>query len=175
MIDVAVICERPWRKSEGWERLAVEAVEAALVATPFAALKNVDLVIEVAVKLSNDDEVQTLNRDYRGKDKATNILSFPQTQPDLLEAMAASVSGPAAGDDGEAILGDMILARDVCVTEAEEKGIALETHVTHLIVHGTLHLLGYDHIGEQEASDMEALEIQILAGLGIADPYGDRD
>lgn len=175
MMDVAVICERPWRKSEGWDALAIEAVGAALSATPFAALNDVDLAIEVAIKLSNDDEVQALNRDYRGKDKSTNILSFPQTPPDLLESIAASVTGPAAGDDGEAILGDMILAWQVCVKEAEEKGISLSTHVTHLIVHGTLHLLGYDHIGEEEATNMEALETQILAGLGIADPYGDRD
>lgn len=175
MIDIAVIYEQPWQQDENWEALAVPTVKAALLATPFAALNDVDLMIEIAIKLSSDDEVQNLNRDYRGKDKPTNILSFPQTPPDLLQAIATSVNGPAAGDDGEAILGDMILAREVCVREAEEKGISLKEHVTHLIVHGTLHLLGYDHIEDEEATDMEALEIQILAGLGISDPYGDRD
>lgn len=175
MIDVAVICEPSWQDSEAWEDIAIKAVLAALQATPHAALSTVDMTIEIAIKLSNNDEVQTLNRNYRGKDKPTNVLSFPQTPPDLLVSMVASVNGSAAGDDGEAILGDMILAREVCIAEAEEKEITLSEHVTHLIVHGTLHLLGYDHIEEHEAITMEALETQILTGLGIADPYGDRD
>ena len=190
MIDVAILAENPWpasarvgnapaQNSDGlpndWDALATKAVLTALAATPFAALADSNLCIEVAIKLSDNAEVQMLNRDYRGKDKPTNILSFPQTPPDLLVAIASSVSGGAAGDDSEAILGDMILAYETCIAEAGGKAISLADHVTHLIVHGTLHLLGYDHIEEEEAVHMEALEIDILAGLGLADPYGDRD
>ncbi len=190
MIDVAILAENPWpasarvsnasaQNSDGlpndWDALATKAVLAALAATPFAALADSNLCIEVAIKLSGNAEVQMLNRDYRGKDKPTNILSFPQTPPDLLVAIASSMPGGAAGDDSEAILGDMILAYETCIAEAGDKAISLADHVTHLIVHGTLHLLGYDHIEEEEAVHMEALEIDILAGLGLADPYGDRD
>lgn len=175
MIDVAILADPQWNKSEDWEGCATQAVEAALVATPFAALSDSNLCIEVAIKMSDNAEVQALNRDYRGKDKPTNILSFPQTPPDLLASLAASATGGAAGDDSEAILGDMILAYEICVAEAADKGISLEDHVTHLIVHGTLHLLGYDHIEEDQANHMETLEIAIMAGLGLSDPYGDRD
>ena len=180
MIDVAVLAENGWPQAQGsagddWQSLATKAVRAALAATPFAALDDSNLCIEVAIKLSDNAEVQTLNRDYRDKDKPTNILSFPQTPPDLLVAIASSATGGAAGDDSEAILGDMILAYEICVGEAADKGISLSDHVTHLIIHGTLHLLGYDHIEEEEAIRMEALEIDIMTGLGLSDPYGDRD
>ena len=174
MIDIFVSSASVWPEQD-WQACADKAVQSALAATPYAGLTNLSLTIEVAVKLSDSDEVQSLNHDYRGKDKPTNILSFPQTSPDLLQAMATSAGGAAAGDDGEAILGDMILAYAVCQAEAEQKGVSLKEHVTHLLVHGTLHLLGYDHIDEAEAIAMEALETEILAGLGIADPYGDRD
>lgn len=174
MIEVGVLTGNSWTAAD-WPAIAQTSVEAAVAATPYAALALMPLTLEVAVKLSGDDEVQTLNRDFRDKDKPTNILSFPQTPPDLLLALSTSAAGAAAGDDAEAILGDMILAGETCIREAADKKISLEQHVTHLIVHGTLHLLGYDHIEEAEASDMETLETQILAGLGVPDPYGDRD
>jgi probable rRNA maturation factor len=116
--------------------------------------------------LTSDTEVQTLNRAYRGKDKPTNVLSFPMVQQDLLVAMANT-------DDGEVLLGDIVLAAGVCAREAEEKGISVTDHAAHLIVHGTFHLLGYDHMVEAEAEEMEALETRALASIGIGDPYLD--
>jgi probable rRNA maturation factor len=113
--------------------------------------------------------VQTLNREYRQKDKPTNVLSFPMVQADLLDSLSE-------GDDGETLLGDIVLAHGVTASEAAEKGVTIEEHATHLIVHGTLHLLGYDHEqGEAEADAMEEIERAALAGLGIADPYAVRE
>lgn len=99
-----------------------------------------------------------LNRDYRGLDKPTNVLSFSQIEP----------FGPVSG-----ILGDITLARETLEREAAELGKSFSDHFTHLVVHGFLHILGYDHIEEADALVMEALETQILASLGIADPYAD--
>ena len=122
------------------------------------------VLVEVSVKLADDDEVRALNASYRGKDKPTNVLSFPMIQPDLLDSLNI-------GDDGEALLGDIVLAEAVCRNEAAGRRVPLVTHVTHLIVHGTLHLLGYDHIDDAEAEEMEAIERDALASLGIEDPY----
>jgi probable rRNA maturation factor len=119
---------------------------------------------EISVRLTDDDEVQALNRQYRQKDKPTNVLSFPMVQDDLIEGLDNS-------DDGEVLLGDIILARGVCEREAAEKGVPTAQHATHLIVHGTLHLLGYDHIEDDEADAMEDLERVALATLNIDDPY----
>ena len=158
----------PWPDALDWEERAAEAVAAALALTPFASLAQAAPLVEVAVRLTDDAEVQTLNRDFRGKDKPTNVLSFPQVQDDLLEGLANS-------DDGEILLGDIVLARETCAREAEEKAISIADHATHLIVHGTLHLLGYDHGDDASAGAMEALEVKALASLGIANPYADQD
>ena len=124
---------------------------------------------EVSVRLTSDEEVRTLNRDYRQKDAPTNVLSFPMVQPDMIDGLANS-------DDGEILLGDIVLAHGVTTREAGEKGVSIEDHATHLIVHGLLHLLGYDHEqGEAEAEHMEELERAALATLGIADPYRPRE
>jgi probable rRNA maturation factor len=136
--------------------------------TPHAALAAAAPLVEIAVRLTDDAEVQTLNRDFRGKDKPTNVLSFPQVQADLLDGLANS-------DDGEILLGDIVLARETCAREAEEKGVSLAAHATHLIVHGTLHLVGYDHVDDHGAAAMEALEVKALASLGLANPYVDQD
>ena len=109
--------------------------------------------------------MRTLNRQYRGKDKSTNVLSFPMIQPDLLETVTQDT------DDGEVLLGDIILAHGVCAAEAAERGIAVADHATHLMVHGVLHLLGYNHITDEEAERMEAIERDALASLGLPDPY----
>lgn len=158
----------PWPSALDWEKRANEAVAAALGFTPFAALAYAAPLVEVAVRLTDDAEVQRLNRDFRGKDKPTNVLSFPQVQADLLESLDNS-------DDGEILLGDLVLARETCVREAEEKGVSLADHATHLIVHGTLHLVGYDHMDEVGATAMEALEVKALASLGVGNPYADQD
>lgn len=164
MLDVALIDDAGWPEGNDWEALAAGAVTAAVAQTPHGFLAAVPFAIEISVKLTDNEEVRTLNAAYRDKDRPTNVLSFPMVQPDLIEALADT-------DDGEVLLGDIVLALGVCEAEAEERGIALADHVTHLIVHGTLHLLGYDHQGTVEAEAMEALERSALAGLGIADPY----
>jgi probable rRNA maturation factor len=115
-------------------------------------------VAELSIVLTDDAEQQVLNRDWRGIDKPTNVLSFPQIEPFT----------PIAG-----ILGDITLARETLEREATELGKSFADHFTHLVVHGFLHILGYDHIEEADALVMEGLETQILASLGIADPYAD--
>lgn len=113
---------------------------------------------ELSVVLTGDAEQRGLNRDWRGIDKSTNVLSFPQIEPH------APVSG---------LLGDIVLARETVEREAEDEGKTVADHVAHLVVHGFLHILGYDHLAEDEALEMEGLETQILSTLGIADPYAD--
>ena len=166
MIEVAVLHEQGWPDSD-WELLAQRAVVSAITHSPYAAFATDEALYEVAEKLTSDEEVHQLNRAYRDKDKPTNVLSFPMVQSDLLEATANT-------DDGEVLLGDIVLAEGVCAREAAEKGISVVDHAAHLIVHGTFHLLGYDHMEDAEAEAMEAMETQSLLSLGISDPYGDR-
>jgi len=164
MIDVGILAEPAWGAETDWEALATGAVLAAFRVSPWAALEDEAVSVEVSVKYADDAEVEALNGAYRGKDKPTNVLSFPMVQPDLLDGIADT-------DDGEVLLGDIVLAHGVCAREAAEKGVAVATHATHLIVHGTFHLLGFDHEDEVEAEAMEELERVALAALGIADPY----
>jgi probable rRNA maturation factor len=133
--------------------------------TPHGEMLTYPVTVEISIRLTTDAEVQTLNAQYRHKDKPTNVLSFPMVQADLLDTIDQN------SDDGEVLLGDIVLAYGVCAAEAEERGISIEQHATHLIVHGTLHLLGYDHLEDREAEAMEAIEIDALAALGLADPY----
>jgi len=148
------------RNSESWpEALDARAEEAVRAALAQSKAK-VTGAAELSIVLTDDAEQQMLNRDWRGIDKATNVLSFPQIEP----------FGPVSG-----LLGDIILARETLVREADEQGVSFEDHFTHLMVHGFLHILGYDHIDEDEALVMEGLETQILATLGVADPYADSD
>src|SRR3954470_12697427 len=141
------------RNTEGWpdalDARAEEAVRAALTQSK----AKVTGPTELSIVLTDDAEQRLLNRDWRGIDKSTNVLSFPQIEP------FAPVSG---------ILGDIILARETVVREAGEMQIAFIDHFTHLVVHGFLHLLGYDHMDDDEALAMEGLETQILASLGVA-------
>lgn len=168
MLDVAALREEPWPEGD-WDALAARAAEAAIAETPYGEWLAAPAAIEIAVRLAEDEEVRKLNRDYRQKDKPTNVLSFPMVQPDLLESVTQN------SDDGEVILGDIILAHGVCAAEAEERGISVADHATHLIVHGVLHLLGYDHMGDAEAEAMEAMERAALANLGLHDPYPVRE
>jgi len=167
MLDVAAQAEG-WPDAD-WEALASKASAAALSQSPYGEWLTWPTVIEIAIRLTSDDEVQTLNAQYRSKDKPTNVLSFPMIQADLLESVTQN------SDDGEVILGDIVLARGVCEREAVERGIPVQDHAAHLIVHGTLHLLGYDHQGDAEAEAMEAMERAALAELGLHDPYPVRE
>ncbi len=165
VIETEVQCVKAWAGDRDWEAIAREATTAAIGQTPFAELIDAPQAVEISVKLTDDEEVRALNAAYRDKDKPTNVLSFPLVPPDLLQSLTNS-------DDGEVLLGDIVLAHGVCAREAEAKAIAMDRHATHLIVHGTLHLLGYDHErGEAEAEAMESIEIAALDALGIANPY----
>ena len=150
--------------SGDWEALATEAAYAAGKVAPELAKKR----LLVSVLFTSDSEVHSLNREWRNRDKPTNVLSFPMLERDLLLALEAE--GPPE------MLGDVALAYETCAREAEEKGVTLDNHAAHLIIHGLLHLAGYDHVhSDAEAEAMEALEIAALAKMGIADPYGDRE
>lgn len=166
MLDVAVSLAVPWGDGDeaAWEARCTRAVAAAVRQTPYLELADGPGTAEVAIRLTSDAEVQALNAQWRGKDKPTNVLSFPQADADML-----LIGGQA--DDGELLLGDIVLARETCEREANEKGIAAEAHAIHLVVHGTLHLLGYDHIDEADAEAMEEMERRAMAELGHADPY----
>ncbi|MDR6993036.1 rRNA maturation RNase YbeY [Luteimonas sp. 3794] len=115
---------------------------------------------DLAIRLVDEDEGRALNRHYRGKDYATNVLSFPA---DLPEGLPEGVRLP--------LLGDLVLCAPVVAREATEQGKSLNAHYAHLTVHGVLHLLGWDHEDDRDAEAMEQLEREILAGLGIDDPY----
>lgn len=166
MLDVAIEADPEWDSSTGWEALVRTAAEAAISESAFPQLASSDRPVELSVRLTGDEQVRALNAQWRGKDKATNVLSFPQMEPAELARLGGA--GP------ELMLGDLVLARGVCAREADEKAIPLETHAAHLVVHGTLHLLGYDHQDDDSAEEMEAREVRALDRLGIADPYGDR-
>ena len=115
--------------------------------------------VEVGVTLTDNVEMQTLNRNHRRQDRPTNVLSFAAQNPD-----APHHAGPL-------LLGDIVLAHGVVLAEAQQQGKCLHDHYCHLLVHGTLHLLGHDHIEEEEAAEMESKEVSVLDGIGIADPY----
>ncbi len=150
-----------------WPALAAAAVRAAVAETPHGHLVQAGFAAEIGVRLSDDAEVQGLNRQYRGKDKPTNVLSFPLVDADDLGALANT-------DDGEVLLGDIILAAATCASEAAARGWAVTAYAQHLIVHGTLHLLGYDHEqGDSEAAAMEAIETAACRALGLPDPYAE--
>ena len=163
MLEVAVEADEEWDSSSAWDDLARRAAVAAIAESAFPELAASPRPVEISVRLAGDEEVRALNSEWRGKDKATNVLSFPMAEED--DFADANVL------EQELLLGDIILARGVCQSEAADKGVTVEDHATHLLVHGTLHLLGYDHHDDSEAADMEAREVRALARLGIANPY----
>ncbi|HEX6376072.1 MAG TPA: rRNA maturation RNase YbeY [Allosphingosinicella sp.] len=164
MILVEADASEEWDSSTGWAELAEAAVRAAVAESDAAGLLDSALVAEVSVRFTGDDEVKALNAAWRRKDKATNVLSFPMVAPEQLAALAEA--------GGEALLGDVVLAHGVCAAEAAARGVPVADHARHLVVHGTLHLLGYDHErGDADAEAMEAVERRALGALGVADPY----
>ncbi len=118
---------------------------------------------DLAVRVVDNDEAQQLNLQYRNKDYATNVLSFPYEPPEGIPAEASA-----------GLLGDLLVCAPVVIAEAKQQHKAQNDHWAHLTIHGVLHLLGYDHETEPEAMEMEALEIEILKGLGVSDPYHDH-
>ncbi|WP_373489364.1 rRNA maturation RNase YbeY [Blastomonas sp.] len=168
MIDTEVSTASEWPADTDWQALVSNAVTAALGVSPQGSLVTAPFAVSVSVHLGSDAEVQALNRDYRDKDQPTNVLSFPMVDLDLLPALANT---DAKNGGGEVLLGDIMLAYETCAREAADKSIALADHAVHLTIHGTLHLVGYDHGNDAEAEHMEALEVKALAKLGIDNPY----
>ena len=152
VIDVVIESEE-WEQCSGLEARIVAAAEAALHAAGISTLP----AGEIAVLLTDDEGIAALNMRWRGKSSPTNVLSWPSVAPKLL---------PLAP-----MIGDIALAYETCAREAAAEGKRFEDHIMHLTVHGTLHLLGFDHEGEAEAEAMEEMERRTLAALGVPDPY----
>ncbi len=156
--EIAVIARDPlWRDAEPQvEALARRAAEA--VFRHDGPVLRPDGAVEASIVLADDALVRDLNRTYRRQDRPTNVLAFAN-------------DGWPDGSDGPRLLGDVVLARETVLREARDQGKSVAEHMSHLVVHGVLHLLGYDHEEARQAAKMEALEVAILAGIGIADPY----
>ena len=164
-LDIDIDTDGEWDSSTGWHDLARAAATAAIAESAFPQLGQGDRPVELSIRLTSDAEVHALNSQWRGKDRATNVLSFPMAEASDLSS--ADAPGP------ELMLGDIILARGTCAQEAADKGISLDHHAAHLMVHGTLHLLGYDHMDDDSAADMEAREVRALGRMRIANPYAE--
>jgi probable rRNA maturation factor len=162
-LDIILDADPEWDSNTRWDELARSAASAAISESAFPKLAAGPRAVEISLRLAGDEEVRLLNAQWRGKDQATNVLSFPMAEG--AELAGAAEIGP------ELMLGDIILAHGVCVAEAAAKAVPVERHAAHLMVHGTLHLLGYDHSDDAQATDMEARETRALARIGIADPY----
>jgi probable rRNA maturation factor len=146
----------PWGAEATWRPL-VERVAAAVAARPEPIVPE---AAELSLLLTDDAHVRVLNRQWRGQDKPTNVLSFPSADD---------------GDEPGPLLGDVVVAHETTAREAAAEGKSFDDHLAHLLVHGLLHLFGFDHETDEEAEEMEALETEILVGLGISDPYADTE
>jgi probable rRNA maturation factor len=162
-VTVDVVIEDDRWAAAGIEALSTRAVDATLARLGLGRGE-----WEIAVLACDDARIAALNADFRGKPRPTNVLSWPSEDRAAEEAGAAPA--PPDPDDGPE-LGDIALAYETCAREAAEAGIPFENHVLHLIVHGTLHLLGYDHVRDADGDLMERTEVDILASLGVPDPY----
>ena len=167
MIDISI--EDPRWQDLGLAAIADRAVAAALGHLGIAAGD-----CEISLLACDDSRIAELNAEFRGKEKATNVLSWP-AEDLAAEAPGGIPDAPAPDFMGEMALGDIAIAYETCAREAAEAGKPMADHCTHLLVHGTLHLLGYDHIRDEDAALMEGLETAVLGKLGIADPYMERE
>ena len=149
-----------WQVEPDAEAVIHRAIEAA------AEIADADVGdAELAVMLTDDTGIRTLNSNWRGIDKPTNVLSFPALQP----------TGPGSADDAPRMLGDIAIAYQTTRKEADDEHKPFDHHLSHLAIHGFLHLIGYDHENDADAEAMENLEREILTQLGIPDPYADRE
>jgi probable rRNA maturation factor len=169
VVDCSVKAES-WKASLPRARaIATKTMAAALTAAGIETSNKGVRDLEISLVLADDAFVRELNRDYRGKDQPTNVLSFPSLEGADLERLWKQPSRRNAQE--EILLGDLVLAFETVEREALEAEKLLKDHFCHLVVHGLLHLIGYDHVVEAEAEKMEALETAILSGIGIKDPY----
>ena len=159
MTEILVVADC-WQTEPGAETAIRRAIEAA------AKIADADVGdAELAVMLTDDSGIRTLNNSWRGIDKPTNVLSFPALQP----------TGAVGPDDAPRMLGDIAIAFETTRKEADDEQKPFDHHLSHLAVHGFLHLIGYDHENDGDADAMEGLETEVLAQLGIPDPYADRE
>ncbi|MBV7378546.1 rRNA maturation RNase YbeY [Maritimibacter dapengensis] len=159
-MDIDIITEDERWNSLGLDALAAKAFDAAAVHLGLAE------DVEAVVLACDDERIAELNAEFRQKSAATNVLSWPSA-----ERASFDPGGPPTPPD-EPELGDIAISYDTCTREAREQNKRMDDHVTHLLVHGLLHLLGYDHENEKDAALMEGLEVEILGKLGLSDPYG---
>lgn len=159
-VDVSAPCAAWAAACPEAEEVARAAARAAVTRGAAAAAVALPARIELTVVLGGDAEQQRLNRDWRGIDRPTNVLAFSAWDPGVSMPRAAPV-----------LLGDVVLAFETVAREAAEQRRSLDAHLSHLVVHGVLHLIGFDHQTDSEAAVMEALETSILADFGVADPY----
>ena len=164
-IDVLVQADAWTRALSSSPAVCRRAARAAFAAGARAGLKRKAAAVELSIVLGSDAAIRKLNAAYRKKDKATNVLSFP--------VGGADVPGADVGAAGGVLLGDVVIAYGTVAREAREARKSLKDHLSHMVVHGVLHLLGYDHESAPDAVTMERLETKILSQLGVTDPYRD--
>ena len=163
LTEVLVVADG-WRAEPDAEAVIHRAIATAAETAKAGPLTDIGEA-ELAVMLTDDAGIRTLNSNWRGIDKPTNVLSFPALPP----------SGPVGPDDAPRMLGDIAIAYETMRREADDEQKPFDHHLSHLAIHGFLHLMGYDHETDDDAEAMETLEQEILAQLGIPDPYADRD
>ncbi|MCA8869427.1 MAG: rRNA maturation RNase YbeY [Rhodobacteraceae bacterium] len=154
-----------------WRELNIEIRANLACRTTLETLGIDPARCEIALLACDDVRISELNRDFRRKPQPTNVLSWPAEDLAADQDGAAPLPPLGEGGDFPIALGDIAIAYDTTMREAAEMGIPAKDHLTHLLIHGCLHLLGYDHVSEKDAALMEQLEVTILAKLGIADPY----
>lgn len=162
-LDIAIILDKPcWKRSVvEWEALIQPAILETLRQSQWG-----DQLTEINILLTDDAEIQELNKRYRGVDKPTNVLSFPSFEPEEISGLKTNKQSPEP-----IVLGDIALAYETIQKECSDQDKSFDHHLIHLTVHGVLHLLGFDHEKDEEAAVMESLEIQILSSLTIPNPY----
>lgn len=162
-LELDIEVEDGWPAAD-WTGLAERAAAALTQVVPELANPR----LSASVLFTSDEDIHSLNREWRQRDKPTNVLSFPMLE--RAELLTLADNGPPV------LLGDIVLAWETCAREAAEKGVALADHAAHLLIHGLLHLSGHDHeTADEDAEAMEALEVKALAILGVTDPYGTGD
>lgn len=163
---VDILIEEPRWQAFGIARTAERAARATLAAQGLAPER-----FAISLLACDDDRIAALNAEFRGKDQPTNVLSWPAEERGAVAEGGRPAAPPPGGPDMPVDLGDIAIAWETCEREAAEQVRPMADHVTHLIVHGILHLLGYDHVRDGDAVLMETAEIRILAKLGLTDPY----